>query len=236
VGGTGGIGAAVVRKLAPVCDRILFTYSRQEETACGLETELKSAGVSATAVRADLGDTTAWERTLRSLTDAEPIDLLVNAAGTSDDALCIDVGIDAFNRQYQVNVTAPWLAMAVVGRDMAYFRRGRIVNIASIAATVNSPGRSVYASTKAALVSLTKSFAIELGHFGIRVNAVAPGFVETPMIGDFDESTRTNFIDQVPLGRFAAADEVASVVRFLASEHAEYLHGAVIPVDGGTSA
>ncbi|MEA5453702.1 SDR family oxidoreductase [Sinomonas sp. JGH33] len=236
VGGTGGIGTAVVRHLAPVCERILFTYGHQEEAARGLEHELAGKGVAATAVRSDLGDAPAWEQTLCSLTKAEPIDLLVNAAGTSDDALCIDVGIDTFTHQYQVNVTAPWLAMVVVGRDMAYYRRGRIINVASIAATVNSPGRSVYASTKAAVVSLTKSFAIELGRFGIRVNAVAPGFVETPMIRGFDETTRANFTSRVPLGRFATADEVAGMVRFLASEHAEYLHGAVIPVDGGTSA
>ena len=236
VGGTGGIGTAVVRRLAPTCERILFTYGRQEEAALALEHELAADHVAATAVRADLDDPSAWEGALRSLVEAEPIDLLVNAAGASDDALCLDVGIEAFTRQYRINVTAPWLAMVVVGRDMAYHRRGRIINVASVAATVNSPGRSVYASTKAAVVSLTKSFAIELGRFGIRVNAVAPGFVETPMISDFDERTRVDFVERVPLGRFATADEVASTVQFLAGEHAEYLHGAIIPVDGGTSA
>ena len=187
-------------------------------------------------MRADLADAAAWEATLGSLAEAEPIDVLVNAAGVSDDALCIDVGIDSFEHQYRLNVTAPWLAMRVLGREMAYHRRGRIINVASIAASVNSPGRSVYASTKAAIVSLTKSFAVELGCFGIRVNAVAPGFVETPMIADFDEKMRRNFTERVPLGRFATAEEVAGVVRFLASEQAEFLHGTVIPVDGGTSA
>lgn len=124
----------------------------------------------------------------------------------------------------------------VIGRDMAFHRRGRIINIASIAASVNSPGRGVYASTKAAIVSLTKSFAVELGRLGIRVNSVAPGFVETPMIDDFDEATRASFTAQVPLGRFATPGEVAQAVGFLAGERSEYLHGSVLTVDGGTSA
>ncbi|MDQ4492200.1 SDR family NAD(P)-dependent oxidoreductase [Sinomonas sp. ASV486] len=236
VGGTGGIGAAVIRELAPSCERIIFTYGSQADAARDLERELDGAGASVRTIRADLTDSAAWEATLGSLVESEPIDLLVNAAGVSDDALCIDVDTERFARQYQVNVTAPWIAMRVLARDMAYHRRGRIINVASIAATVNSPGRSVYASTKAAIVSLTKSFAVEVGRFGIRVNAVAPGFVETPMIEDFDETTRKAFTDQVPLGRFATAEEVARVVGFLAGENAEYLHGTVVTVDGGTSA
>lgn len=236
VGGTGGIGEAVVRELANVCERVLFTYGTRAERASELEREFADSAGAVRGIQTDLADSTAWTSVLEELVTTETVDLLVNAAGVSEDALCLEVDLASFDRQYRVNVTAPWIAMRVIARDMAFHRRGRIINIASIAATVNSPGRGVYASTKAAIVSLTKSFAVELGRLGIRVNAIAPGFVETPMIEAFDESTRKSFSEQVPLGRFARASEVAELVGFLASERAEYVHGAVVTVDGGTSA
>lgn len=235
-GGTGGIGAAVVRELAGVCERVIFTYGRQVERADELVRELVTAPAEVRGLAVDLSDADAWTAALDELIRTETIDLLVNAAGVSENSLCLDTELEQFERQYRLNVTAPWIAMRVIGRDMAFHRRGRIINIASIAASVNSPGRGVYASTKAAIVSLTKSFAVELGRLGIRVNAVAPGFVETPMIDDFDEATRASFTAQVPLGRFATPGEVAQAVGFLAGERSEYLHGSVLTVDGGTSA
>lgn len=236
VGGTGGIGAEVVRELAGVCQRVIFTYGTQATRADALVHEFAESDTSVQSLSVDLGDSEAWTAALDELVQTETIDLLVNAAGVSENALCLDADLEQFQRQYQLNVTAPWIAMRVLARDMAFHRRGRIINIASIAASVNSPGRGVYASTKAAIISLTKSFAVELGRLGIRVNAVAPGFVETQMIDDFDEATRASFTAQVPLGRFATSTEVANVVGFLASERSEYLHGTVLTIDGGTSA
>jgi 3-oxoacyl-[acyl-carrier protein] reductase len=225
-----------VQELAPVCEKVFFTFQNGAEAAETLKRELASPTTLIVPVQADLRDTSAWDQVLQQLVDEEEIDLLVNAAGVSVDGLCIEVTPDAFLEQYQVNVFAAWRAMSVIGRDMVFHRRGRIINIASIAATLNSPGRSAYASTKAALVSLTKSFAVELGRFGVRVNAVSPGFVETDMIESFDEATRKRFTDQIPLGRFASASDVARTVKYLATPDAAYLHGAVITVDGGTTA
>lgn len=237
VGGSGGIGSAIVRSLQPVCEKVFFTYGRSRESAEAMSDEFSSCGgARLIPIHVDLTDEEAWSRKLDVLIEEGPIDLLVNAAGVSADALCIDVTRDALIEQYQVNVFAAWRAMVVLGRDMAFHRRGRIINITSIAATVNSPGRSVYASTKAALVSLTKSFAVELGRFGIRVNAVAPGFVSTEMIGDFSELTKEGFLSQIPLGRFALAAEVAHLVRFLTTPEASYLHGSILTIDGGTTA
>ncbi|WP_426520628.1 SDR family NAD(P)-dependent oxidoreductase [Diaminobutyricibacter sp. McL0618] len=236
VGGSGGIGQAIVRALPDTCERVFFTYHRSRIIAEDLAKELSSTTREVIPIQVDISDDAAWQRALEEISESADVDLLVNAAGISEDALCIDVPYESVVAQYQVNVFAAWRAMSILGRDMAYNHRGRIVNIASIAATVNSPGRSVYGSTKAALVSLTKSFAVELGRFNIRVNAVAPGFVETDMIAKFDESTRVGFLARVPLGRFALPDEVAQVVRFLSTSDSGYLHGAVLTMDGGTTA
>lgn len=236
VGGSGGIGRQIVQELAPDCEKVFFTFHNAASEAERLRRDLTTSTTVIVPIRADLRDTAAWDAVLQQLVEAEEIDLLVNAAGVSVDGLCVEVTQDAFLEQYQVNVFAAWRAMSVIGRDMVFHRRGRIINITSIAATLNSPGRSAYASTKAALVSLTKSFAVELGRFGVRVNAISPGFVETEMIDSFDAATRKRFTDQIPLGRFATASDVARTVKFLSNPVADYLHGSVITVDGGTTA
>lgn len=236
VGGTGGIGRAIVDALAPDAERIAFTYRSNAVEAERLDLAVRDHDTAPVPIEVDLSDAEAWDRALKEIVEAEAPDLLVNAAGVTIDRLCIDAEPAAFWQQYAVNVYAPWRAMTMVGREMAYRRSGRIVNVASIAATHNSPGRSVYASTKAALVSLTRSFASELGRFGVRVNAVAPGFVDTEMIAGLDDDTRSDFVGEIPLGRFATVDDVAAVVKFLSTPAASYLHGAVIPVDGGTTA
>lgn len=236
VGGSGGIGSAIVRVLAGVCDTVIFTYHRRQEEAEQLQGELREAPARIVPVQVALDDSAQWGRVLNDLVDRYDIDLLVNSAGISIDRLCIDSTIDEVQAQFQVNVFAAWQAMSVIGRDMVFHHRGRIINIASIAATENSPGRSVYGSTKAALVSLTRSFAAELGRFDVRVNAIAPGFVDTELIGGVSQEVRDGFTKEIPLGRFATTAEVGEIVRFLILPESSYLHGSVITIDGGTSA
>jgi 3-oxoacyl-[acyl-carrier protein] reductase len=236
MGGTGGIGRSIIKHVGQTCEKVIFTYQHNVDTAEDICRELANSKVDVFPIQVDFRDSAAWEGHLQKLVDEESIDLLINAAGISHDALCIDVSYELMASQYHINVFAAWSAMSVIGRDMVFHRRGRIINIASIAASLNSPGRSVYASTKAALISLTKSFARELGRFNVRINAIAPGFVETDMIRHFDEALRTKYAEQIPLGRFAFADEIAKIVEFLTTPEANYLHGSVLVVDGGTTA
>ncbi|MFX4301585.1 SDR family NAD(P)-dependent oxidoreductase [Alicyclobacillus tolerans] len=236
-GGTGGIGQAVISELAGIADKIVFTYYRSVDEACRLATMIESAGSVPLPVQVDLRDQNAWKHSLQQiLKDHGLVDFVVNSAGISEDALCVETTYESLREQFEVSVFAAWTAMTTIGREMMYHHRGRIVNVASVAATLNSPGRSVYGSTKAAIIALTRSFAKELGRFGILVNAIAPGFVETDMTEHIPTDIRKKYLEQVPLGKFASPKQIAELIKFLASDAADYIHGAVLTVDGGMTA
>jgi 3-oxoacyl-[acyl-carrier protein] reductase len=159
--------------------------------------------------------------------------VLVANAGITRDTLLLRMSEDDWADVIDTNLSGAFRVVRRVARDMLRQRRGRIVLVSSVVALSGSAGQVNYAASKSGLVGLARSVARELGSRGITANVVAPGFVETDMTASLDDQTRAAYREQVPLGRFADPDEVARVIRWVASEDAGYVTGAVIPVDGG---
>ncbi len=232
-GGTRGIGRAVVRALAMDGATVVLTgrdQARVEEAA----REVEAGGGQAVGVVAEM---TKVEDIQRLVADAQQrsgrIDLLVNNAGITRDGLLIRMKDADWEEVIGVNLRAAFQATRAVARVMMRQRSGRIVNISSTAGAMGTAGQANYAAAKAGLIGLTKSTARELAHWGILVNAVAPGLVETDLTAPLSGEAREQYIGQIPLKRMGTPAEVAEVVRFLASDGASYITGQVIHVNGG---
>jgi 3-oxoacyl-[acyl-carrier protein] reductase len=161
---------------------------------------------------------------------------LVNNAGFSQDGLLIKYSMETYDRVMATNVKGAFLCARAAMRGMLREKWGRIVNVSSAVALHGNAGQTVYAASKTALLGLTKSLAREIATKGVTVNAICPGLVDTEMTSHLDEQARSYYMEQTPLGRTARLEEVSAVVRFLMSDEASYVNGAVIPVDGGLTA
>jgi 3-oxoacyl-[acyl-carrier protein] reductase len=162
-----------------------------------------------------------------------PVEVLVANAGVTNDTLLMRMTDEEFTSVLDTNLTGAFRCARRASKGMIRLRRGRIVLISSVVGLYGSPGQVNYASSKAGLVGLARSITRELGGRGITANVVAPGFVETDMTAGLPEAQQAAYRAAIPAGRFATADEVAGAVRFLASDEAAYITGAVVPVDGG---
>lgn len=221
-GGNRGIGLAIARAFAADGDRVAVTY-RSGQPPDGLH-----------GVRCDVTDPASVDAAFTEVEAAlGPVEVLVANAGVTRDQLIMRMSEEDFATVVDTNLTGSWRAAKRASKGMLRLRRGRVVLISSVVGLLGSAGQSNYAASKAGLVGLARSLARELGSRSITVNVVAPGFVETDMTADLPEDLQATYKGQIPLGRFCSADEVAAVVRFLASDEAAYVTGAVVPVDGG---
>ncbi|GAA2234855.1 MULTISPECIES: 3-oxoacyl-[acyl-carrier-protein] reductase [Kitasatospora] len=226
-GGNRGIGLAIALAFAEAGDKVAIT-SRSGE----VPEELAKHGVI--AARCDINDA---EQVDAAFTEVEaqngPVEVLVANAGITKDTLLLRMSEEDFTSVLDTNLTGTFRVVKRAAAKMLRARKGRIVLISSVVGLTGSPGQVNYAASKAGLVGFARSLARELGSRNITVNVVAPGFVDTDMTAVLTEERRKEIVSGVPLGRYAAPAEIASAVRFLSSDEAAYITGAVIPVDGG---
>lgn len=236
-GGSRGIGRACAEALAAAGWRVAIGYRTNEADAKETLDAIERAGGVAAIVPLDALDEGSVREAFAHANEAlGPVTGLVNNAGFSQDGLLLRYPMDLYDRTMDTNVRGAFLATQAALRTMLRARWGRIVNLSSAVALRGNAGQTAYAASKSALVGFTRSLAREVGAKGITVNAVCPGLVDTEMTAHLTDEARAFYLDQTPLGRTARLEEVAAVVRFLMSEEASYVNGAVIPVDGGLTA
>jgi 3-oxoacyl-[acyl-carrier protein] reductase len=220
-GGNRGIGLAIARSFADAGDRVAISYRAEPvEGFLSVRCDVTSADDVDAAfkeIEAQLG----------------PVEILVSNAGLNADQLLLSMKEDAWGRVIDTNLSGAYRVARRATSRMIRARRGRIILISSVVALTGSPGQTNYAASKAGLIGFARSLAREIGGRGVTVNVVTPGFVATDMTAALPDARRAEIVEQVPLGRMATPEEVAAAVRWLASEEAGYVTGAVIPVDGG---
>ena len=241
-GASRGIGRATALVMAREGASIVVNYRSEEAKAKEVIEEIKKTGGTAIAFQADVGDSGAVERMIkRTVDEFGRVDILVNNAGVAQgDGSLLKFKDEALDRMVQVNVKGILYCTRAVMPHMMKRHHGKIVNLASVAGlgTASLPGNLVYASTKAAVIGLTKRIALELGQYGINVNAVAPGLIRTDMgVGhrsaDEQRERIQYFEKRSILGRIGEPEDIANTILFLASEESNFITGQVITVDGG---
>ena len=233
-GSSRGIGRAIAVELAREGWAVCVNYLEHREAAEDLVRLLRAEGWEAIAVRADVSDRDAVEAMVRTAqAELGPIELLVNNAGISYQGLFQETSNEIWDRTLAVNLTGARNAAQAVLPHMLSEKRGCIVNISSMWGLRGASCEVAYACSKAAIIGLTRSLALELAPSGIRVNCVAPGCIETDMVRVLGEETRAMLVEETPLGRLGTPEDIAHAVAFFASEKASFLTGQVLTADGG---
>ncbi|KAF5061705.1 3-oxoacyl-[acyl-carrier-protein] reductase FabG [anaerobic digester metagenome] len=234
-GGGRGIGRAIARKLAEQGYDVAVNYQQSRAVAEELVNELRQAGCRAGAFQADVAEPNAVKAMLHAVeTELGPVETLVNNAGIAlPGGLFQDVDDETWNRAFAVNVGGMRNVIRAVLPHMLHEKRGSIVNLSSIWGLRGASCEVTYACTKAAVVGLTRSLALELAPSHIRVNAVAPGCINTDMVRSLGRETMDALAQDTPLGRLGTPEDIAAAVAFLAGEDASFITGQVLTADGG---
>lgn len=234
-GGNRGIGKAIATGFAEA-GAAVAVVGRDEDKSAETVEELRAIGATAIAIKADVVERSELEAMLNTATDAlGPIDVLVNNAGIGFHADALTLTDADWRRAFDANLDAIWMASQIVGRQMTARRTGSIINIGSISGfIINRPQwHSPYGITKAAVHHLTKSLAAEWASKGVRVNAIAPGYVKTEIASTEYEDYRHYWRDEVPMQRYATPEEIAPTALLLASDAGSFITGSVFVIDGG---
>ena len=230
-GASRGIGEAIARRLAESGAHVILaarSAARVNEAA----EALKAEGRSAEGFELDITAENVRER-VKTLIESQAVDILVNNAGVTDDDLFIRMKPDAWSNVLRTNLDSAFHITQELVKKMIRARWGRIINISSVVGLMGNPGQVNYAASKAAIIGFTKALALEIGSRNVTVNAIAPGFIATPMTDALNDEQRAKLEERIALRRLGTTDDIAYAVVYLASEQASYITGTVLNVSGG---
>ena len=231
-GGSRGIGAAIARELAHEGASVAITYVSREDAAQAVLKDLPGSGHL--ALKMDVGQEASVDEGIDQLLKTwGQIDGIVNNAGVTKDGLLLRMKTEDFDNVVQTNLKGTFLVTRAALKPMLKARKGSIVNITSVIGQTGNAGQANYAASKGGTVAFSKSAAAEVASRGIRVNCVAPGFINTEMTGVLTDDQKKMILSEIPLGRIAEAKEVAQAVAFLLSDRASYITGHTLSVNGG---
>lgn len=229
-GGSRGIGKAIVQKFSDLGANVVINYVSSETKALELAKSIENSLV----VQADVSNFDDCKNLVeQAIEKFGSIDILINNSGITKDNLMLRMSEDDFDKVVAVNLKGTWNMCKNVTRHFLKNKAGSIINISSVVGLIGNAGQANYVASKAGIIGLTKSLAKEFGSRNIRVNAVAPGFIETEMTSNLPDDIKSEYLKQIPLNRLGKTEDVANACVFLASEEANYITGQVINVNGG---
>ncbi|MGM8211788.1 3-oxoacyl-[acyl-carrier-protein] reductase [Virgibacillus sp. W0430] len=233
-GASRGIGRAIALELASKGANVAVNYAGSEARAEAVVEEIKQLGGKAFKIQADVANEASVKAMIKTVVDEfGSLDILVNNAGITKDNLLMRMKEADFDQVINTNLKGVFLCIKNVTRQMMKQKSGRIINVASIVGVSGNPGQANYVAAKAGVIGLTKSTAKELASRNILVNAVAPGFIATDMTDELTADQKDTILSTIPLKKLGKAEDVARVVRFLATNDANYITGQTIHIDGG---
>lgn len=233
-GASKGIGAAIAQTLGAMGLKVWINYRSKPEVADALKKSIEDAGGKAAVIGFDVTDEAAFIDGIKAIQESDGnLDYLVNNAGITNDKLAIRMKTDDFTSVLDANLTSAFIGCREALKLMSKQRFGAIVNIASIVGETGNAGQVNYTASKGGMIAMTKSFAQEGAARGVRFNALTPGFIATEMTDKLSDEIKESYTSKIPLKRFGEPNDIAQAVAFLLSDHASYITGEVLKVNGG---
>lgn len=233
-GASRGIGQAISLAFAEMGANIVINYVKSKDRAEILVEKIKKMNVKAIAIQADVSNFEESKKLVEeALEHFGQIDVLINNSGITKDNLMLRMKEDDFDQVINVNLKGTWNMCKHMTKHFLKNRSGSIINVSSVVALIGNPGQANYVASKAGVIGLTKSLAKEFGPRNIRVNAIAPGFIQTEMTENLGQEIKDYYLNQIPLNRLGQPKDIADLCVFLASDKANYITGQVISVNGG---
>ncbi|MCV3450078.1 3-oxoacyl-ACP reductase FabG [Campylobacter lari] len=233
-GASKGIGAAIAKELASHGLKVWINYRSKPELADALKEEIEKNGGTAAVIKFDASVEEEFTSAIATIVESDgELSYLVNNAGITNDKLALRMSMDDFSSVINANLNSSFLGCREASKTMSKKRFGAVVNIASIVGEMGNAGQTNYSASKGGMIALTKSFAKEGAARNIRYNCITPGFIKSDMTEVLSDEIKQNYINNIPLKRFADASEVAQAVAFLLSDHSSYITGEILKVNGG---